>query len=915
MICNKAGLTKRRNTFINASTSHFGLNIPTLHEEQTIALLRMYERIQTRKKQNLHILQHEITQLQEHVNNLHDIKAIEKAPYESPLTYLILGLAKYNMQFQVLSDINNNTAPQSNSCIYNTPVHMHPLAVALDKAHPRTYNTFEKLTQRFNNDKTTLSPLRIHQDEHNNDINRLTPSPIIRQVSDDSDIHPNTNKPLLIGTDGGDTQTTDELRILSSSVIIKNQETDEYAKPDPQIMEALGYLPEPDCLQQPQYYYKCIHHTALLEADSTIAEQRALNMALTLPYNLVIYSDSQNAITNYNKVQHKHNLQSKLSEHLKHQRAKYCTTDVRKCRGHHDETNPKHEKQAKFITQLNNWADHHATPAEYNKVTHWMPASFAPTILSPTITFYIACCNIGINNSIAFIQKQRQELNNHIIFNYRKHAWRQEIRTIVTEGNQYTNWMKHKYSSFLLQYMANDLPTPSVIAQRQSTEGLCPKCNEKADLVHFAFDTCTHEYLSHDHDIIIQSTRHMIRGAPLITPTTNLDNSMVEPTVKDAYVAIKTQFSHLTQHCRLISSFHHAIQEHETPLYIIKSSTAKHLIVGTMDNLNAAHLLAHIISNHQDDIQQLHDGDVTPDIEPLQLSAATCQYIYGSISNHILNVGANVPPITPPQPHLVLQDLPALAITLLYKKWRAYNDDIPHQPTKVKLRKRKRQATNEFFQIDNCTSKCPACHAQAHPEIGTCSTHGFRRHQIKASHTQQRLAKKIACNITTEERQIHNIKKDTKLTKQQNHLLTSKLNQYIKPEDLQSQPFIIDNDDAQSHKNYHDRPFIDLHTRKAVKQLYDKDDYRVSLSKQLNCFNKEHTIIQTIQAIQNSITPQTTKLIYRIKTKYYNKNVIVYPYHFKCNVVALIQNRIVGRETILGKRKLRAAEKNSNHPT
>jgi len=39
------------------------LNIPTLHEEQTLASLRMYERIQVRNVQNLNILHHEIAEI------------------------------------------------------------------------------------------------------------------------------------------------------------------------------------------------------------------------------------------------------------------------------------------------------------------------------------------------------------------------------------------------------------------------------------------------------------------------------------------------------------------------------------------------------------------------------------------------------------------------------------------------------------------------------------------------------------------------------------------------------------------------------------------------------------------------------------------------------------------------------------
>ena len=52
------------NIFINATNSHFGLNIPILHEEQTLALLRMYERIQVRNVQNLNILHQEIAEIE-----------------------------------------------------------------------------------------------------------------------------------------------------------------------------------------------------------------------------------------------------------------------------------------------------------------------------------------------------------------------------------------------------------------------------------------------------------------------------------------------------------------------------------------------------------------------------------------------------------------------------------------------------------------------------------------------------------------------------------------------------------------------------------------------------------------------------------------------------------------------------------
>ena len=64
MICKKARMTRGRHIFINATNSHFGLNIPTLHEEQTLASLRMYERIQFRNVQNLNILHHEIAEIE-----------------------------------------------------------------------------------------------------------------------------------------------------------------------------------------------------------------------------------------------------------------------------------------------------------------------------------------------------------------------------------------------------------------------------------------------------------------------------------------------------------------------------------------------------------------------------------------------------------------------------------------------------------------------------------------------------------------------------------------------------------------------------------------------------------------------------------------------------------------------------------
>ena len=64
MICKKTRMTRGRHIFINATNSHFGLNIPTLHEEQTLASLRMYERIQVRNVQNLNILHHEIAEIE-----------------------------------------------------------------------------------------------------------------------------------------------------------------------------------------------------------------------------------------------------------------------------------------------------------------------------------------------------------------------------------------------------------------------------------------------------------------------------------------------------------------------------------------------------------------------------------------------------------------------------------------------------------------------------------------------------------------------------------------------------------------------------------------------------------------------------------------------------------------------------------
>ena len=64
MICKKARMTRGRHIFINATNSHFRLNIPTLHEEQTLASLRMYERIQVRNVQNLNILHQEIAEIE-----------------------------------------------------------------------------------------------------------------------------------------------------------------------------------------------------------------------------------------------------------------------------------------------------------------------------------------------------------------------------------------------------------------------------------------------------------------------------------------------------------------------------------------------------------------------------------------------------------------------------------------------------------------------------------------------------------------------------------------------------------------------------------------------------------------------------------------------------------------------------------
>ncbi len=103
---------------------------------------------------------------------------------------------------------------------------------------------------------------------------------------------------------------------------------------------------------------------------------------------------------------------------------------------------------------------------DYNKDTHWLPAPFAPTVLPPTSTFYITCCNISINNSTQLIQKQRRAINNHATYNYYDHAWQQKIRDTVDNGNQYRNWTHHPHSTFILQLMWNDLPTPSIQAHR-----------------------------------------------------------------------------------------------------------------------------------------------------------------------------------------------------------------------------------------------------------------------------------------------------------------------------------------------------------------------------------------------------------------------------------------------------------------
>ena len=125
----------------------------------------MYERIQVRKAQNLNILHHEIAEIESHVGSLQNIKALKEAPCDTQLAYLLWGLDKYNLQFR-LATSTTPVPPQVDSSIYFTPVHLHPLAVALDKQHPKHIYYWKHPAQwKVNNlwsDMSTLEDMRMN---------------------------------------------------------------------------------------------------------------------------------------------------------------------------------------------------------------------------------------------------------------------------------------------------------------------------------------------------------------------------------------------------------------------------------------------------------------------------------------------------------------------------------------------------------------------------------------------------------------------------------------------------------------------------------------------------------------------------------------------------------------------------------
>ena len=154
------------------------------------------------------------------------------------------------------------------------------------------------------------------------------------------------------------------------------------------------------------------------------------------------------------------------------------------------------------------------------------------------------------------------------------------------------------------------------------------------------------------------------------------------------------------------------------------------------------------------------------------------------------------------------------------------------------------------------------------------------------------------------------IKEHANLTKIQDKIIISKLDNLVRPTDLQLQPHIVDNASAEDHTTYQSRPFIDLQCHRGVRQLYNNDEYRLALSAQLKCYQPDHTVLDTIQALHGLATASTTTL-FNIKRQYY-KSFICYPKYFKSNIVRIIQGESPYRATVLGKRRLRVG---TNAPT
>ena len=170
--------------------------------------------------------------------------------------------------------------------------------------------------------------------------------------------------------------------------------------------------------------------------------------------------------------------------------------------------------------------------------------------------------------------------------------------------------------------------------------------------------------------------------------------------------------------------------------------------------------------------------------------------------------------------------------------------------------------------------------------------------------TQQTLAKQIKRQLTpNEQKHILAINDHANLTKIQNNIIISKLDNLVSPSDLQLQPHIVDNASGDDHYQYQSRPFIDLQCHRGTNQLYHNDEYRLALSTQLKCYQPDQTILATIQSLHDLDNSSTT-ILYNIKRQYY-KSFICYPKYFKSNIVRIIQGKSAYRATVLGKRRLR----------